>query len=54
MENPASAIPAGPMGIVISNGAPVRKPAVFWAYMWAGDDEGPVHWHESMPQTRAA
>src|SRR5215213_2242780 len=33
------AVPSGPLGIVIKSGAPAPKPARFWAYMWAADEE---------------
>ena len=48
--------PAGPLGIVIKNGAPSRKPVKFWAYLWATDDDDAVeqHWHQRVPAEHAA
>jgi hypothetical protein len=48
------ALPEEPLGIVINNGAPVEKPAVIWAYMWADDHDGNDEWHEVVPRERAA
>ena len=48
-------VPASPLGIVIKNGAPAPKPARFWAYMWAADEEaGDDHWHRHVPAEHAA
>jgi hypothetical protein len=45
-----------PLGIVIRSGAPKPKPARFWAYLWAADDENTLeqHWHERVPAEHAA
>lgn len=44
-----------PVGIVIRNGRPIRKPAAIWAYVWASDDEeAQDHWHQHVPVERAA
>jgi hypothetical protein len=49
------AVPSGPLGIVIKNGAPVQKQVRFWAYMWAADEESAVdHWHQRIPSEHAA
>jgi hypothetical protein len=49
------AVPATPLGIVIKNGGPSRKPVRFWAYMWAADEETSVdHWHQRVPTEHAA
>ncbi len=47
---------AEPLGIVIKSGAPKPKPARFWAYLWAADDENTVelHWHQRVPAEHAA
>ncbi|MGE0352072.1 MAG: hypothetical protein AB7Q69_02440 [Gemmatimonadales bacterium] len=48
-------VPDEPIGIVIRNGLPAKKPAVIWAYMWASDEEGATdHWHLHVPIDRAA
>jgi hypothetical protein len=48
--------PLEPLGIVIKSGAPTPKPARFWAYMWAADEENGAqqHWHERVPTEHAA
>jgi hypothetical protein len=47
--------PDEPVGIIISNGRVLRKPAAIWAYMWAADDEEALdHWHNHVPVERAA
>jgi hypothetical protein len=44
-----------PVGIIISSGRVMRKPAVIWAYVWAADDEeAKDHWHNHVPAERAA
>lgn len=45
-----------PLGIVIRSGGPKPKPARFWAYLWAADDENTVeqHWHQRVPAEHAA
>jgi hypothetical protein len=45
-----------PLGIVIRSGAPAAKPARFWAYLWAADDEDTMdqHWHQRVPAEHAA
>ena len=45
-----------PRGIVIRSGAPEAKPARFWAYLWAADDEDAMdrHWHQRVPAEHAA
>jgi hypothetical protein len=45
-----------PLGIVIRSGAPQPKPAKFWAYLWAADEDDPVelHWHQRVPAEHAA
>lgn len=48
-------VPASAVGIVIKSGAPAPKPARFWAYMWAADEEtGDDHWHQRVPTEHAA
>ncbi len=48
-------VPSVPMGIVIKSGAPAPKPARFWAYMWAADEESAEdHWHLRVPTEHAA
>ncbi|HET9481471.1 MAG TPA: hypothetical protein VFP98_06940 [Candidatus Polarisedimenticolia bacterium] len=48
-------VPQVPVGIVIKNGAPAQKPARFWAYMWAADEESAEHhWHQRVPTEHAA
>jgi hypothetical protein len=48
-------IPSLPLGIVIKSGAPAPKPARFWAYMWAADEEmASDHWHQRVPAERVA
>jgi hypothetical protein len=48
-------VPSGPLGIVIKSGAPAPKPARFWAYMWAADEETAAdHWHQRVPTEHAA
>jgi hypothetical protein len=47
--------PSKPLGIVIMNGGPAPKPARFWAYLWAADDEtADDHWHQRVPTEHAA
>ncbi|MGH7499964.1 MAG: hypothetical protein ACREL3_14075 [Gemmatimonadales bacterium] len=47
--------PDSPLGIVIKSGGPVRKPARFWAYLWAADEEfADDHWHQRVPTEHAA
>jgi hypothetical protein len=44
-----------PLGIVIRSGAPKPKPARFWAYVWAADDDArELHWHQRVPAEHAA
>jgi hypothetical protein len=44
-----------PLGIVIRNARPAKRPAVIWAYMWAADDdETQEHWHQQVPKEHAA
>lgn len=44
-----------PLGIVIRNARPAKRPAVIWAYLWAADDdETPDHWHLQVPKEHAA
>jgi hypothetical protein len=51
----SAAVSATPLGIVIKNGGPSRKPARFWAYLWAADEETSVdHWHQRVPTEHAA
>jgi len=38
---------------VIRTGVAVKQAAVFWAYVWADDTEGPEHWHQGLPSERA-
>ncbi len=47
------ALPTAPLGIVIRTGVAVKQAAVFWAYVWADDTEGPEHWHQGLPSERA-
>jgi hypothetical protein len=45
------AVPSMPLGIVIKNGGPSRKPVRFWAYLWAADEESSEdHWHLRVPR----
>jgi hypothetical protein len=47
--------PSVPVGIVIRSGAPAPKPARFWAYLWAADEEAAEdHWHRHVPTEQAA
>ena len=47
--------PDSAVGIVIRSGAPAPKPARFWAYLWAADeDSGEDHWHQRVPTEHAA
>ncbi|MEO7985019.1 MAG: hypothetical protein ABI766_00710 [Gemmatimonadales bacterium] len=42
-------------GIVIKSGGPAPKPARFWAYVWAADEESADdHWHQRVPTEHAA
>ena len=51
----SSAVSPEPLGIVIKNGGPSRKPVRFWAYLWAADEETSVdHWHQRVPTEHAA
>jgi hypothetical protein len=44
-----------PLGIVIKSGGPAPKPARFWAYLWAADEESADdHWHQRVPTEHAA
>ena len=45
-----------PLGIVIRSGAPQPKPARFWAYVWATDEDDALelHWHQRVPAEHAA
>jgi hypothetical protein len=55
MRTPALVLPAAAVGIVIKSGAPAAKPARFWAYMWAEDEDiGDDHWHHHVPTEHAA
>ncbi|HXE56846.1 MAG TPA: hypothetical protein VNK43_02495 [Gemmatimonadales bacterium] len=49
--------PEAPLGIVIQNGGRLDKPALFWAYMWADDDDAEIepgdHWHRHVPAQAA-
>lgn len=48
-------VPEKPLGIVIKNGGPTPKPARFWAYLWAADEESADdHWHQRVPTEHAA
>lgn len=48
-------VPSVPVGIVIRNGAPAPRPARFWAYLWAADEESAEdHWHQRVPTEHAA
>lgn len=59
-SEPVTSLPlvaqAEPLGIVIKSGGPKPKPARFWAYLWAADDENTVeqHWHQRVPAEHAA
>jgi hypothetical protein len=47
--------PQKPLGIVIKSGGPAPKPARFWAYLWAADEESAKdHWHQRVPTEHAA
>jgi hypothetical protein len=47
--------PSKPLGIVIKSGGPAPKPARFWAYLWAADEESADdHWHQRVPTEHAA
>jgi len=47
--------PSKPLGIVIKSGGPAPKPARFWAYLWAADEEfADDHWHQRVPTEHAA
>jgi hypothetical protein len=51
----SAAVSTTPLGIVIKNGGPSRKPVRFWAYLWAADEETSVdHWHQRVPTEHAA
>lgn len=48
-------LPTSPLGIVIKSGGPAPKPARFWAYLWAADEESADdHWHQRVPAEHAA
>ncbi|MBA3345295.1 MAG: hypothetical protein H0T44_08340 [Gemmatimonadales bacterium] len=48
-------VPAIPVGIIIRTGAPAPRPARFWAYVWAADEEATEdHWHQRVPTEHAA
>jgi hypothetical protein len=48
-------VPEKPLGIVIRSGGPTPKPARFWAYLWAADEESAEdHWHQRVPTEHAA
>lgn len=50
-----SGVPEKPLGIVIKSGGPAPKPARFWAYLWAADEEcADDHWHQRVPTEHAA
>jgi hypothetical protein len=59
-SEPVTSLPlvvqAEPLGIVIKSGAPKPRPAKFWAYLWAANDENAVeqHWHQRVPAEHAA
>ena len=47
--------PDEPLGIIIRNGPPAKRPAVIWAYLWAFDaEEATDHWHQHLPIDHAA
>jgi hypothetical protein len=57
--DPVAALPLAaqqkPLGIVIKSGGPTPKPARFWAYLWAADEESAEdHWHQRVPTEHAA
>ena len=57
--DPVTALPlvasSLPLGIVIKSGGPAPKPARFWAYLWAADEESADdHWHQRVPTEHAA
>jgi hypothetical protein len=56
MTSPSPAADAPAVGIIIRSGAPAPKPARFWAYLWAADEENSSneHWHQRVPTERAA
>ena len=55
MRTPALVVPAPAVGIVIRSGGPAPKPARFWAYMWAADEDTfEDHWHQHVPTEHAA
>lgn len=42
-----------PFGIIISNGALPKRPAVIWAYLWAEDQRDQSEpWHRQTPGSR--
>jgi len=48
-------LPKSPLGIVIKSGGPAPRPARFWAYVWAADEESADdHWHQRVPTEHAA
>ncbi|HEX6617317.1 MAG TPA: hypothetical protein VF046_13525 [Gemmatimonadales bacterium] len=56
MTSPSPAADAPAVGIIIRSGAPAPKPARFWAYLWAADEENSSneHWHQRVPTEHAA